>query len=386
MGGYAVLGAAVVMQICLGATYSWSVYVASLRGLTGLGQGGVQLPFSLFYFVFPLTMIFSGTFLEKYGPRSCAMAGGALFGTGWMVAGLGGVHFFFTIAGIGLVAGMGAGIAYIVPLSTCMRWFPRNRGMVTGVAVAGFGGGAALVSQAAGMMMEHMHKSPFQVFVSMGMVFLLLTLCAGFIMQNPEGEHFQSDSRPAFEVLSTKVFWILYFAMFSGLAAGFAVNANLKELYPASGAAAGVTAVSLFALANAGGRITWGALFDRFTSKRVIELNLVIQALLLVSAAFFLKSQAGFYLFAALSGFNYGGVLVLYASAAAAVWGADKMGPIYGWLFSANIPAALAPVFAGWCFDLHKSFTTPFLIIGGLLILAVFIIPIIKEAPHGTHG
>lgn len=394
MMGYAVLGAAVIMQLCLGATYSWSVYVASIKILTGLGQGTVQLPFSLFYFVFPMTMIFSGTVLLKKAPRFCAMTGGILFGSGWMLASLGKIHFFFTIAGIGLVAGIGAGLAYIVPLSTCMKWFPRHRGLVTGVAVAGFGGGAALVSQVAGMMMEKMDKTPFQVFMFMGIVFFILIACAGFIMRDPEiiiqpekcakeAEGIEkakiqekeglAPPKTVPEILSTGTFRALYFAMFSGLAAGFAVNANLKELYSGSGAAAGVTAVSLFALANAAGRISWGMLFDRFKPERIVQLNLLTQALVLMSAPLLLHSRAGFYLFATLAGLNYGGVLVLYASSAAAVWGSAQMGQIYGWLFSANIPAALAPIFAGWCFDLQKSFTTPFFVIAGILILAVFL-------------
>ncbi len=57
------------MQMCLGATYSWSVYVQPLKTLTGLQQGPVQIPFTVFYFMFPLTMMAAGTFLPRIGPR-----------------------------------------------------------------------------------------------------------------------------------------------------------------------------------------------------------------------------------------------------------------------------------------------------------------------------
>ncbi|MGD8369109.1 MAG: hypothetical protein PVG78_15835 [Desulfobacterales bacterium] len=122
MKRYLILGAVVVMQMCLGATYSWSVYVEPLRALTGLKQGPVQAPFSVFYFAFPATMILSGTVLARTGPRVCAVGGGILFGSGWLLASLGRHHFLLTTAGIGLVAGMGVGFAYIVPIATCIRF------------------------------------------------------------------------------------------------------------------------------------------------------------------------------------------------------------------------------------------------------------------------
>lgn len=90
MKRYVILLSALAMQMCLGATYSWSVFVKPLRELTGVSQGLAQLPFSVFYFAFPATMIFSGTFLRILGPRGCAMTGGVLFGSGWLVASLGG--------------------------------------------------------------------------------------------------------------------------------------------------------------------------------------------------------------------------------------------------------------------------------------------------------
>jgi OFA family oxalate/formate antiporter-like MFS transporter len=111
MRRWIILAASVVMQMCLGATYSWSVYVQPLKKITGLLQGPVQLPFTVFYFAFPATMIFAGMWLPRLGPRRCAVTGGILFGSGWLVAGFGGLHFGLTIVGIGLLAGIGVGLA-----------------------------------------------------------------------------------------------------------------------------------------------------------------------------------------------------------------------------------------------------------------------------------
>ena len=147
--------------------------------------------------------------------------------------------------------------------------------------------------------------------------------------------------------------------MFIGLAAGFAVNANLKELLGAEGNAVqiGITGVSLFALANATGRIVWGMIFDRVQAATAIQANLLFQAVVLLAAPFMLHSAAGYWVFAILTGFNYGGVLVIYVSSAARCWGADRVSQIYGWLFSSNILASFAPIIAGLVFDAFNSFT-----------------------------
>lgn len=96
---YRILAAAIVMQMCLGATYAWSVFVLPPKQTTGILQGTAQLPFSLFYFAFPATMIITGTLLPRIGPRRCAVIGGLLFGAGWLLASLGRYDFGFTVLG-----------------------------------------------------------------------------------------------------------------------------------------------------------------------------------------------------------------------------------------------------------------------------------------------
>jgi OFA family oxalate/formate antiporter-like MFS transporter len=187
------------------------------------------------------------------------------------------------------------------------------------------------------------------------------------------------------EILLHPGFRILYGAMFIGLAAGFAVNANLKELYRGDGNAAqiGIVAVSLFALANAAGRIVWGIVFDRVQSATAVRANLLCQGLVLLAAPVMLGSPAGFWSVAALTGFNYGGVLVIYVSSAARCWGADRVGQVYGWLFSSNIPASLSPILAGMAFDRLHTFTVPLAILAGLLLICAFLISLRREIVNG---
>ena len=386
---YIILPAAVLMQMCLGATYSWSVYVQPLKALAGLQQGSAQIPFTVFYFVFPLTMMFAGMLLPRLGPRVCAVTGGLCFGGGWLLASLGVHSFVFTILGIGLLAGIGAGMAYIVPIAVCIRWFPRAKGLVTGVAVAGFGGGAALVSQTGGWLMADLGKTPFETFFIFGLIFMTTVALAGATMRFPEKKspRVSVPSVKKGEILKHPGFRTLYGAMFVGLAAGFAVNANLKELYRGDGDAVriGITAVSLFALANAAGRVVWGMIFDRVRSTSAIRANLICQALVLLTAPALLGSQYGFWTVAVLTGFNYGGVLVIYVSSAARCWGAEKVGQVYGWLFSSNIPASLSPILAGMAFDTLHSFTVPLATLAGLLVGCAIMISLRRGTIDGDR-
>lgn len=371
---YCVILSALIMQICLGATYSWSVYVHDIKTLLGLSQAAVQVPFSVFYFVFPATMIVSGLLLNRIGPRFSAMLGGGLFASGWIIGSFGFSNFNFTILGNGVIAGIGAGIAYIVPISTCIKWFPRHKGLVTGIAVAGFGGGAALVSKIGGYLLAG-GITPFGLFKIFGIAFFLLTVCAGFFMVNPkEAATEQAKPAPLRETITDNAFLILYFAMFSGLAAGFAINANIKELFTGAHAGAGVSAVAFFAIANAVGRVIWGSLFDRFMTKNMIQVNLFSQAVLLFAAEPILSSTTGLLIFSSLAGFNYGGVLGLYAGAVARIWGAQSVATTYGWLFSANIPGAVAPLIAAFCYDKTGSFSfalwgIAFLMLGAIVVI-----------------
>ncbi len=365
------------MQMCLGATYSWSVYVLPIKSLTGLQQGPVQIPFTVFYFMFPLTMMAAGTFLPRIGPRFSAMFGGLLFGGGWILASLGNTNFIFTILGIGVLSGIGAGMAYIVPIAVCIRWFPQNKGLVTGIAVAGFGGGAALVSQVGGWLMESLGRTPFQTFFLFGLGFMITVSLAGSTMRFP---HHRTIQKPTpikiSEILIHPSFRILYLAMFTGLAAGFAVNANLKELFQGgeNGVQVGITGVSLFALANATGRIVWGVIFDKVQSSTAVQANLLLQACVFLAAPYMLNTTPGFLCFALFTGFNYGGVLVIYVASASRRWGADRVSQIYGWLFSSNILASFSPIMAGFVFDTFHTFTYALFGLAALLIGCSFII------------
>jgi len=372
MKRYLVLSSAFLMQTCLGATYAWSVFVSPIRNLTGVSQTIAQIPFTTFYFAFPITLLFSGSILNSLGARRSAITGTLLFCLGWALAGFGGSHSFASvILGVGLLSGIGVGMAYIVPIAVGNRWFPHRPGLVTGIAVAGFAGGAALVSLGAEAMILSGGRTPFQALTLLGFTFLVLAVPAATQMEFPDRADLATVVPPRrTELLRMVAFRQLFLAMVAGLAAGFAVSSNLKDLSPIADLSAGAIAVSVFAGANAVGRIVWGWVFDRMLPSSVIRLNLVAQAAVLAGVFLVVIDLPSLVIFAALAGFNYGGVLVLYASAVARRWGLEHLGHAYGLLFTANVVASPAPMLAGLSLDVSGSFVPAFLVLAGFAVVA----------------
>jgi OFA family oxalate/formate antiporter-like MFS transporter len=371
---YVILVASVLMQMCLGATYAWSVFVIPLTNATGLGLGDVQYPFSIFYVVFPLTMLVSGVLINKFSTRISATIGGLLFGGGWLLASMGEGHFILTILGIGVLGAVGVGFTYLVPIAVGVRWFPNHKGLVSGISMAGFGGGAALIGQIAGRYMLNFNATPFDTFRLLGFAFLVIVTLGGLLMISPpvSAQNPQHASLPWKTVLGRKTFWILYLTMFFGIAAGFIVNTNLTKLYQGPNVKVALAAVSIFAVANAAGRILWGFIFDRIQARTAIFVNAALQSALLFGHFWLLTSSTGFLIFSFLMGLNYGGMLVIHASASSRYWSLSHVAQVYGWLSSANILASQVPVLAGKAYERTGSFVVPItLAAAGLLIASL---------------
>ncbi len=381
MKKYIVLFAAIVLNMCLGGTYAWTVISSSICESSDISEATARLPYTIFYSAFPLTVVFGSVLLKKLNTRVGAMFGGGLFGLGWIIASLGASNFWFTIIGAGVIGGIGVGIAYVIPISTCIAWFPEKRGMVTGLIVGGFAGGAAIVSQVA-KALAATGTSPFSVLLYCGIAFLVFSLISGSFMIEPKAssDSIQGHPESFAQLFKNPTFQLLFVGMTFGLIAGFFVNANLRQFALNNALSMTMTGAAIFAIGNAFGRVLWGTFSDHCSTGRALRLNLIAQAILMVCATFLVKSVTSMCIFAALTGFNYGGVLVVYAGSVARIWGADKVGSIYGWMFSANIPGAVAPLFAGYCYDQTGNFTVPMFAIAVIILAAIVLLNLNKKS------
>ncbi|MCX4187034.1 MFS transporter [Methylophaga sp. OBS4] len=137
---------AVGIHISIGSVYAWSVFNLPLKNAFDWGQSDIAITFSLAIFFLGMSAAVMGHFVERHGPRKSGMVAAAFWGVGLMVASLGiklGVIEILWL-GYGILGGIGLGIGYITPVSTLVKWFPDRRGLATGLAIMGFGFGAAI--------------------------------------------------------------------------------------------------------------------------------------------------------------------------------------------------------------------------------------------------
>ncbi|HNQ83395.1 MAG TPA: hypothetical protein PKM34_07110, partial [Bacteroidales bacterium] len=152
MNRWLVVIGAIMIQLALGAIYAWSVYTKTLEN-SGWSKQETQMVFSAGLALFAIVMVVAGRFLQhpKVGPRRLAMASGLVLGLGYVLAGIfGAENFTTTFIFVGIIGGAGIGIGYVVPIAVGIKWFPDKKGLITGLAVAGFGFGATLWMTLAG--------------------------------------------------------------------------------------------------------------------------------------------------------------------------------------------------------------------------------------------
>lgn len=346
------------IQICLGGIYAWSALVPALVGDVGLSIVQTQVIFGCLFGTFTVSMVAGGRLLARFGPRATALAGGGLFGGGYLIASCSGGSLPLMLVGVSLLAGMGTGFAYVCPLATCMRWFPRKAGFVTGVSVAGFGGGAVVLSALAENMLSG-GAHVLTVFQWIGFAYGAALLAAAAVLRFPAtNEQGRELSAIPLRILLRDPFFLsLALGMFSGTFAGMLVIGNLKPMalnvgIPAFPAAA---AVSVFALGNAAGRITWGWISDR-TDERTIPVKLA--AMLPPLALLAWANTSALFIGAAFAvGFCFGGCFVVYAAQVASRYGVAHVGAVYPIVFLAYGVAGIAgPPIGGWLFDTMSSY------------------------------
>ena len=177
--------AAVIMQLSLGTVYAWSVFKKPLMATHGWGETQTQVTFMICIGMIGIAAAFGGALVDKKGPRFVATLGGILFGIGTLLAGLADAtgSLVLLYLGFGIIAGLGNGFGYVTPIATLIRWFPDKRGLVTGLAVMGFGFGAFFMGKIAPGMVNSMGVA--NTFYIWGGIFLILVPGAAQFYKNP---------------------------------------------------------------------------------------------------------------------------------------------------------------------------------------------------------
>lgn len=408
---------ALLVQLCLGAIYAWSVFTPGLKD-AGWSNTETQIVFSVGLAMFAIVMVYAGRRLADWGPQRLAFAGGITLGVGYVIAGLAsGTNFWLVLLGVGFIGGSGIGLAYVVPIAVGMRWFPDRKGMITGVAVAGFGFGALGWVKLAGSWGDLIDRIGLDgTFITYGIAFAVLVVIGGLWMKMPPegwlpdgfvppqvkgagGEDFTPR-----EMLRTPQFHLISLTFLVSAGAGL-MAIGLMKLYPPEAlvengftvdnadAIAGTAMAVFFSLANGIGRLAWGILGDKLGRKRSVVTMAASQGLLLLLFTSMAGNEYTLYLFATLIGFNFGGNFALFPALTADEFGNGAVGKNYPWVFlSYGAGGIIFPILGGRLGDVG-NFPLAFTITGVLCVVgavAAFMVfpPHHDEAekPFSVHG
>ena len=301
--------AALAIHLSIGQAYAFSVFNKPLGSLIS-GDPAAPAPtdwtptqigftFSIAIVLLGLSAALFGKWLERVGPRKAMLAAALCFGGGFLIASLGvSLHNIWLVYfGYGFVGGIGLGIGYISPVSTLIKWFPDRKGVATGMAIMGFGGGAMIGSPLAVALMNHFKASAPQgvapTLICMGIIYFLFMQFgvwtirvpadswapAGYVPSQEHNALITTANVSADNAIKTPQFWLLWVVLLTNVTAGIGVLETASPLIQDTfsdkimGAGRGVTAaaaagfVGLLSLFNLLGRFFWSSASDKLGRK-----------------------------------------------------------------------------------------------------------------------
>ena len=390
--GIAIAG--VLLQVALGAVYAWSVFRVPLAKQFGWSISEVTLTFTIAIFTLGVSAFFAGLWLSRVGPRVVAMTGGALYGLGVFLA-----SFSHSLPWLyltyGVIGGIGLGFAYIVPVSVLVKWFPDRRGLITGVAVGGFGAGALVTAPIATRSIQSV--GVLQTFAYLGITYFIFSVAAGFFMRNPPSGYVPAGWTPSAAQLSQRTardyslgeavktwqWWALWLLLFLNTSAGISIISQEAPMFQdlahinAIGAAGIVGVVSI---GNAFGRVFWAWVSDLVTRRMTFLIMYVLQVILFMSLpsahSVFAVGTVAFIILMC-----YGGGFGVMPAFAADYFGSKNVGPIYGLLLTAwSFASVFGPILVAQMRQASGVYSGALHVIAGVLAVSI-ILPFIVRPP-----
>jgi MFS transporter, OFA family, oxalate/formate antiporter len=386
--------AAILLQMALGAVYAWSVFRVPLARQFHWTISQITLTFTVAIFVLGVASFFGGLWLNKVGPRVVAMTGGLFYGGGLLLAGfthsLGWLYFSY-----GVIGGIGLGFSYIVPISVLVKWFPDRRGLMTGVAVGGFGAGALITAPLATKLIQTV--GVLSTFTYLGIAFLIVTVVGGYFMVNPpagyapagwDPKNGQKQQRAAKDLtlgqaLAHWQWWGLWLLLFLNTSAGISVISQESPLFQELGKVTAIVAagmVGVVAIGNALGRVFWAWVSDLISRKLTFVVMFALQVVLFWALpslhAPIVLTVVSFIILMC-----YGGGFGTMPAFAADYFGAKNVGPIYGLMLTAwGVASAFGPLLIAHMRQVSGAYATGLHVIAAVMLVSV-VLPLLARPP-----
>ena len=391
--------AGVFLQIALGSVYAWSVFRKPLAKQFNWTISEVTLTFTISILALGFAAFFGGLWLKKVGPRVVAMTGGALYGGGVFLASFSNIGIWWLYMTYGVIGGIGLGFAYIVPISVLVKWFPDKRGLMTGIAVGGFGAGALITAPIA----THLITSVgvLQTFAYLGAAYLIAAVTAAFFLQNPPEGWLPEGWKPEQKLqiknnegifnlsgaLKTWQWWALWLLLFLNTSAGISIISQEAPMFQELASITPLVAagmVGIVSIGNALGRVFWAWVSDFVGRRFTFSLIFIIQAALFWFLPSF-HSTTAITIIVLLVLMCYGGGFGTMPAFVADYFGSVNVGSIFGLMLTAwGFASAFGPLLIAHLREVSGSFTSGLHIISAIMAISV-IVPLFVKPPLNNN-
>ncbi|HUR95196.1 MAG TPA: OFA family MFS transporter [Gemmatimonadales bacterium] len=409
--------AALAIHLSIGQAYAFSVFKLPLTKVLGVTESApgdwkqteLAWIFTIAIVFLGLSAALFGRWLEHAGPRKSGVVAACCWGAGFFISAVGiQLHEIWLLyLGYGVLGGCGLGLGYITPVSTLIKWFPDRRGMATGMAIMGFGGGAMIASPLSQLLLDH-YRSPTSAgvvptFVTLGIIYLVAMLSGAFLFRVPAPGWKPTGWEPppatsgglitrrhvhVDNAIKTAPFYFLWAVLFLNVTAGIGIleqaSPMIQEMFKGTvkpSAAAGF--VGLLSLFNMAGRFGWSSLSDRIGRKATYAAFLTLGPLLYVALPYAgrIGSVALFVACAALILTMYGGGFATIPAYLSDLFGTQYVGAIHGRLLTAWSAAGVAgPVLVNYIREYQiargvpaaQAYNVTMYLMAGLLVVGFF--------------
>lgn len=388
-----ILIASVVINLCIGSGYAWSVFAKPVIAALGCTAAAAALAFTISNGVGPVTMITGGRIQDKIGPKWVIFFGAFMFGGGVLLAGFS-KSVSWLYMSYGVIMGLGMGIIYSCTVANTVKFFPDKRGLVAGIATAGYGCGSIIVPPIANSMIASM--GILNTFKTLGIAYMVIIAVFSFFIQKapdnykPEGWNPPAPTATSTvsgvdknwnQMLADPMFYVLLLMImigaFSGLMIISQASAIAQETTKVTAAVAAV-AVSMIAMGNTGGRLFWGWVSDLIGRYTALTIMYIISAV----AVFTLTTTpgyAGFLVAAMFVALCFGGIMGIFPALTADMFGPKNNGVNYGIMFCGfAIAAYLGPMTAAKVKVASGGYTSAFIIAAVLSIVGILLTQVVR--------
>lgn len=388
-----VLFASIVVNICIGTGFAWSVYQAGLlnesEAIFGMKvtKSQLSLAFTIFSGVAPICMI-AGEPLQKKlgGPRGVIYTGGIVFSLGLILSGFTKSLLSLYIT-YGILAGLGAALAYGVTMGNTIKFFPEKRGLIAGITASAYGSGSIIFPP----IMKELISSygTLSTFIILGIFYMVLIFIAGyFIVAVPKGwspEGYENktaantvEDKNWKQMLKDYKFYIMFLVFTIFATAGLMLISQCFQMVESFGKIEiAALIVSVVAIGNTLGRLIWGFISDKIGRNQAL---IIMSAIIFVAgiSLYFVIGANIFLLFvilAVLIAMCYGGSMGVYPSLTSHRYGLKYNGVNYGIMFIAfALGGFFGPMIANTVFTKTASYTISLLIVGLLGLVSLILV------------